>query len=206
MGTRVVVVQHGQKVRAPGDPGLTGQGRRQALATARFVADRFTPSGVWASPLRRAVETAQPLAEAMGCELHIDPRLRERMNWEGDQAQTLEEFLSEWGRATDDRSFIPMTGDSSDQAATRFIDAITQIVQDRDPTDTVAVVAHGGVTVDALRTIAGDARIRESRPDLVAEGVRCGAVTLLERDGAGWRVVQLPSVDHLDASVEDRPA
>jgi broad specificity phosphatase PhoE len=205
MGNQLVVVQHGEKVREPGDPGLTEQGRHQALATARFVVDRFAPSEVWASPLRRAVETAQPLSDALGRELRIDPRLRERMNWAGDQGQSIEEFLAEWDRTTVDRSFDPTTGDSSVQAATRFIDSITQIVEDRGPSDTVVVVTHGGVTVDTLRTIAGDAHIQEVRPDLVADGVPCGAVTILERVDATWRLVQLPSVDHLDASVEHRP-
>jgi broad specificity phosphatase PhoE len=205
MGSRVVVVQHAEKVREPGDPGLTEQGRHQALVTARFVADRFAPFAVWASPLRRAVETANPLAEALGCGVRVDARLRERMNWEGDQVQTLEDFLSEWNRTTNDRSFIPVTGDSSERAAARFIDAITQIVEDRESGDTVAVVAHGGVTVDTLRTIAGDAQIRGRRPELVANGVPCGATTVLERDDDTWRLVQLPSVEHLDATVEHRP-
>lgn len=206
MGSRVVIVQHGEKIRHPGDPGLTAQGLQQARATARHVVDRLAPSEVWASPLRRAIETAEPLAEAVGCELRNDPRLRERMNWEGDQDQTLEEFLADWGRATDDRSFVPTTGDSSEGAATRFIDAISQIAAHGDPSDTVAVVTHGGVTVDALRTIAGDAHIRDVRPDLLAEGVPCGAVTIVERVDGTWRLVQLPSVEHLDQSVEHRPA
>lgn len=205
MASRVVVVQHGEKVREPGDPGLTDRGRRQALTTAGFVADQFAPSEVWASPLRRAVETAEPLAAALGCELRVDPRLRERMNWEGDQVQTLEEFLADWGRATDDRSFVPATGDSSDQAADRFIEAITEIVANHDSTRTVAIVAHGGVTVDTLRTIAGDAQVQQVRPDLVSNGVPCGSVTLLERTAGAWRVVSFPSDDHLEESAEHRP-
>jgi hypothetical protein len=37
MALRVVVVQHGDKERLPGDPGLTELGKRQALTTARWL-------------------------------------------------------------------------------------------------------------------------------------------------------------------------
>lgn len=201
----MVVIQHGEKVREPGDPGLTEQGRHQALVTARFVAEGFGPAAVWASPSRRAVDTATPLAALVGCVVRVDERLRERMNWEGTHAQTLGQFLSEWNRSTSDRSFIPTAGDSSEQAAARFIAAMAEIV-DVESTDTVAVVTHGGVTVDTLRTIVGDRLILDHRPELMANGVPCGAVTVLEQDRSMWCVAQLPSVEHLDAPMGHRPA
>ena len=204
MGSRVVIVQHGEKEREPGDPGLTPSGRAQARVTARFVAERFAPSAVWSSPLRRAVETAAPLAESVGVEVRIDPRLRERMNWDGDEQQSLEEFLGEWHQATEDRSFVPRSGDSSESAARRFIEAIDAIAT--AGSGTVAVVAHGGVTVDTLRTIAGDEAVRDQRPELLADGVPCGAVTILDRISDRWRLIDLPSTDHLDATVDHRPA
>lgn len=199
-----MVVQHGEKVRGPGDPGLTPSGRAQARVTARFVAERFAPSAVWSSPLRRAVETATPLAETVGVEVRIDPRLRERMNWDGDEYQSLEEFLHEWHQATEDRSFVPRSGDSSKNAARRFIEAIDQIAA--AGSGTVALVAHGGVTVDTLRAITGDEVILDRRPELLADGVPCGAITVLERDSDRWRLTELPSADHLEATVDHRPA
>ena len=205
MGTRVVVVQHGDKLREPGDPGLTALGREQAERTARSAANRFGLVAVWASPLRRTVETAMPLAAAVGVEVGIDPRLRERMNWEGEQHQALDDFLAEWQVATNDRSYVPRSGDSSEQAAARFIEAITELT-DQLPTDaTLAVVAHGGVTVDTLRTIVGDENIQATRPELFTDGVACGAITVLERTGLTWQVIQLPSTAHLDQAVQHRP-
>lgn len=58
-------------------PWLTRRGALQA----RYVADqlRFLPIGaVYASDLRRATETAAPLAAALRLEVTRDPRLRER--------------------------------------------------------------------------------------------------------------------------------
>lgn len=202
----MVVVQHGEKLREPGDPGLSALGRDQAERTATWVADRLSVVGVWASPLRRAVETAIPLAAALGVEVSLDPRLRERMNWEGEQHQALDDFLAEWQVATNDRSYVPRSGDSSEQAAARFIEAITELT-DQLPTDaTLAVVAHGGVTVDTLRTIAGDENVQASRPELLTDGIPCGAVTILERSGFAWQVKQLPSTAHLGQAVQHRPA
>lgn len=202
MGTRLLVVQHGEKRRTPGDPGLTATGRHQAEDTARWIAGRFDVAAVWASPLRRAVETARPLAVAVGVEVAVDPRLRERMSWDGRGGQTSAEFLEEWQRATADRSYVPSSGDSSEQAASRFIAAISDI-DDGMPTDdaTIAVVAHGGVTVDTLRTIAGDAHLRGHMPELITDGVPCGAVTILGRHEGRWQLEQLPSTSHLDDEV-----
>jgi hypothetical protein len=42
MALRVVVVQHGDNERLPGDPGRTELGKRQALTTARWL--RVRPS------------------------------------------------------------------------------------------------------------------------------------------------------------------
>src|SRR4029453_1806778 len=54
---RVLVVQHGEKERRPGDPGLTSRGRDQARRTATWLRTTAGPVGaVWSSPLRRAGE------------------------------------------------------------------------------------------------------------------------------------------------------
>lgn len=56
---------------------LTRQGQRQARAVAAQLRDR--PVGaLYASDLRRALETAAPLAEVTGLEVTRDARLRER--------------------------------------------------------------------------------------------------------------------------------
>jgi hypothetical protein len=53
------------------------------------------------------------------------------MNWDGRNDQPIEEFLSEWRRASADRSFVPASGDSSHQAAYRFIDALDEVTDHR---------------------------------------------------------------------------
>jgi phosphohistidine phosphatase SixA len=67
MGVEILVVQHGEKVRSAGDPGLTGEGHRRAVIVAMWLAENFPEAeAIVASPLRRAQETADPIAAAFG--------------------------------------------------------------------------------------------------------------------------------------------
>ncbi len=90
----IVLVQHAEKQRQPGDPALTAHGRHQAQAVAQHLA-AFTWDVVLTSTLLRARQTATPIAEACRLPLTIDDRLRERMNWgDHDTEQTLDEFFA----------------------------------------------------------------------------------------------------------------
>ena len=68
----IVLIRHAQpdwepNGRAVDDPGLTALGHEQAKRAADWLAGmRF--DGFYASPLRRAQETAQPIAETLGIE------------------------------------------------------------------------------------------------------------------------------------------
>ena len=82
--TRTYLIRHGKPAVAWGgddaDPGLDEVGRDQARTVATRLlnlppADR--PSTVVSSPLRRCRETAQPLAEALGVTVEIDPGVGE---------------------------------------------------------------------------------------------------------------------------------
>jgi len=203
----VVVVQHGEKEHAPGDPGLTRVGQEQARRTAAWLAGRPRPVAVWSSPLRRAVETAKPLAAALGLDVVVDPRLRERMNWTG-TTESLDDFLADWQRASADRTFVPRSGDSSLDAAIRFLDALNDLAdlaELADPADlaaahpagTAVAVAHGGVTTDALPTVLGDDELSARSPTLVDHGVPSCAVTTFARDGGRWSVPSIAVTHHL---------
>lgn len=62
MSATVWLVRHGYKQKAFGDVPLTPEGVRQARATAFFLSGRPV-AAIVSSPLRRAVETAECLAE-----------------------------------------------------------------------------------------------------------------------------------------------
>lgn len=78
----VHVIRHGRPAATWGgedeDPGLDDVGRLQAhVAAEEILALPERPTRVVSSPLRRCRETAEPLAEALGVELIIDPRVGE---------------------------------------------------------------------------------------------------------------------------------
>jgi broad specificity phosphatase PhoE len=202
MALDVLVVQHGEKQRQPGDPGLTEVGRAQAEATARWLRVHDVDE-LRSSPMRRAMETAAPIAAGLGIDATTDHRLRERMNWEGERVQPLPDFLADWERASRDRTYGPRSGDSSEAAGARFLAALDDLARERS-SGTVVVVAHGGVTVDALRTIVGDHVIEAEQPDLIRDGVPCCAITCLCHDDGRWTVVHLPSTTHLEHDVRHR--
>jgi broad specificity phosphatase PhoE len=184
--TLIYLVQHGQKHHGPGDPGLTAAGRRQAAAVANLLA----PAGltaVYSSPLRRARETAAPIAAAAGLPVVMDDRLRERMNWGG--TTPLAQFLAEWDRTARDRDSVPSTGDSSRRCGQRMVEFVREVSGAGRP---AAAVTHGGAIVDLLRTLLGDGAVP---PEVWTHGVPPGAVTTME----GVRVREIASVTHLPA-------
>ena len=79
----LVLVRHGLPVRidaAPGggaaDPGLAEQGVAQAARVpGALAADDIT--AVYSSPARRALETAQPLAQRLGLQVQVEPGIDE---------------------------------------------------------------------------------------------------------------------------------
>lgn len=179
----VYVVQHGEKQRLPGDPGLTELGVGQAALAAEALRDKGLVA-VYASPLQRARQTAAAVAEAAGLPVRIDARLAERMNW--DESVPFERFAQDWVKATADRDFVPAVGDSSRAAGERFRD----FLEERAGDGPIAIAGHGGATVDLLRTLMGDAAVPEA---LLREGVPSGAITTIE----GLRAVSIAAVDHL---------
>ncbi|MCA1704385.1 MAG: histidine phosphatase family protein [Actinobacteria bacterium] len=193
--TALVLVQHGEKERIPGDPGLTPRGREQARRTATTLAELGDPEAVYSSPLRRAAETGSIIADHLDVAMHYDDRLRERLNWDGDEEQSMESFLADWERTTRDRDFVPARGDSSSQAARRMFEAIGDVAN-RHPAMAV-VVTHGGATVDFLRTLLGDDALAALAPSLLAAGVPPCALTTVIVSGSTWRVDRIASEAHL---------
>jgi probable phosphomutase (TIGR03848 family) len=77
--------------RAPGLH-LSDDGRKQARATAERIASlKRKPTAIYASPLERAAETAQPLSELLGLPVQTEPGLTECDfgEWTGEELKTL---------------------------------------------------------------------------------------------------------------------
>lgn len=190
---QVILVQHGDKEREPGDPGLSRLGGAQVEATAEVLA-ALAVSAVYTSPLRRALETAEPIGASHGLSVRVDERLRERMNWTLDDYSSLAEFQVDWERASRDRTYVPRAGDSSVVAAARFREFLDEAAT-RWPAS--VVVTHGGVTVDLLRDLILDEELERRLPDVIDNGIPPCGLTRLLRDASTWGVIDIADTRHL---------
>ena len=76
---KIYMVRHGKAAASIDghlDPGLDALGRRQAQATADELA-ALGALAIYTSPLARARETAEPLAERWATEVAVEPRVTE---------------------------------------------------------------------------------------------------------------------------------
>ena len=76
--TTIIFVRHAEKEAAPpDDPDLSEAGRRRVAELTRQLVDADVVAGVdaiYSTPYKRTVETARPLAEALGLPIHrYDP-------------------------------------------------------------------------------------------------------------------------------------
>jgi probable phosphoglycerate mutase len=139
----LLLIRHGLPVRVdegsvpgPADPGLAPLGLAQAKALAGWLADEAVDA-VWTSPMRRARETAQPLADLLGVAAAEDGDLAE---FDKDAGSYIP--LEELKAAGDPRwNELP---ERPEHFARTVVGAIERIVE-AHPGQRVAVVCHGGV-------------------------------------------------------------
>lgn len=180
-----IIVQHAEKEPTPGDPGLTPLGHDQARRVGVLLLGAEAIDELWCSLLRRTTETAGHIAAALGLSasaIQRDDRIRERMNWPGEPAQTHDDFRREWERSTADRDFRPRFGDSCRAAGERFGAFLDERYAAR-PDGRIVVVAHGGVTIDLVRTWFGDAHVRELAIGPIEHGIAPCGITRIALDG-----------------------
>jgi probable phosphoglycerate mutase len=157
----IVWIRHGEPERiAPGrgvaaDPQLTAAGREQAKRLADWLA-LDSVDAILTSPLRRAIETAEPLAAALGLDVETFEGIVE-YDRDSDHYIPTEEL-----RVTKDERWTAMVEGRWDEFGAelpeifraRVDEAVTAIVE-RFPGQRVAAVCHGGVINVALGAVLG---------------------------------------------------
>ncbi|HYW54510.1 MAG TPA: histidine phosphatase family protein [Dongiaceae bacterium] len=133
---------------------LSARGRAQAEAVAEHFAN-LELAAVYASPIRRARETAEAIAAAAGVHVHDEPGVTEITIGATDDAMALRDRLAWLAMiAMRDGSWngIPGTEPSANVRA-RMLGALGAIAA-RHPGRRVAVVSHAGAINAALGAIA----------------------------------------------------
>jgi len=158
------------------DVALSGAGRAQVEALSRRLAGERIEA-VYASDLRRARESAAPLAFARGLTSVLLPALREMDlgRWEGltlpEMRAREPEVVARW--LADPLATFP-EGESLDDLRARVIPALDDLVA-RHAGRRIAVVAHGGPN----RVILGEAL-----------GLPVGNLLRLAQDYACWNLIE----------------
>jgi 2,3-bisphosphoglycerate-dependent phosphoglycerate mutase len=193
------LIRHGCKVpNTPGDVGLTELGRRQAEATARHLA-RIRPAAIYASPARRAQETAEAFAAVYELPVKTAPALRERAEW--GEEQSWDEFMAMIERGSLQRSWQPPIGDSSRGAGDRMARFLRELTQ-RHPGRKVIIISHGAIIIDFLLSVASRKILRAVNPDFAANPygddiMRECSITVVHYDGVNFLPETIVAVDHL---------
>jgi len=149
------------------DPELAEVGWDQASRLPDALA-RFPIARVISSPQRRAVQTAQPLAQQLGLPVDIDERLAEYDRGLAQYVpieQVRSEHPQEWARMLAGQ--LPSGVDES-EFRERVRAALTDIAAQAGHEDTVAVFSHGGVINVVLHEILGTKRLLSFPIDYVS--------------------------------------
>jgi 2,3-bisphosphoglycerate-dependent phosphoglycerate mutase len=162
---RLFIVRHGEsgwnrmdlvQGQSPAAPGLTGQGREHAAAAA----SRLAGSGatvILTSDLRRARETALPIAAALGVPTRLEPRLRERDLGAAQGRPAADVTPAETGFADErvtDPDARPSGGESIRELYRRVTDLLGELAASV-PDGRIVLVTHGGPVRVARAYLAG---------------------------------------------------
>jgi broad specificity phosphatase PhoE len=172
---------------ARSDPELSDDGRAAADQLAEVLAVRLparTP--VLASPSRRAIETARPIAAALGVDVETDDGLREVDVGELD-GRTFDETSVAYPELARqvlaaDREIDWPGGERAADLAARAADAWQRALA-RSGDGSIVLVTHGGV----IGEIVG--RLVEPDPSEPRAWLPAAGAVALARDGESWTVV-----------------
>lgn len=153
--THVVLVRHGhvdwhdpERFRGRAELELSERGRRQARATALFIATTWRPEAIYASPLVRCRDTAAAIAA--GCRLAVETvdGLVD-IDYGAWQGSTRDEAASRWPEEVERWYRAPHLaripgGETLAALLSRTVTALDRILR-RHPEGTVVVVGHDSV-------------------------------------------------------------
>ncbi len=211
--TRILYVRHGE---VPGnnpdprtyiytgsgtDDSLTELGRIQAKECAQFLSylqqngHCGTITALYASDLTRAVETAEPISQALGLSIHLRQPLRE-INWGCADGQLVQTMSEEYDSIVDQIEqqyperktrwdYLPVFegAETYNALLNRTLTELKRIAE-LHPGETVVIVGHGRV----LKTLIADLRDSEEK---IPYPANCGIAEFTYSPNNGLRFIQI---------------
>jgi broad specificity phosphatase PhoE len=193
------LIRHGEsvynaegRIQGHADIPLSELGRRQGAAAAEVLAG-LSLDALYASPLRRAYETAEIIAARLKLPIRLDDRLKE-INVGIFQSQLRAEldrlFPEEMARWTsEDLDYVVPGGESRRQLLERGRAALRSIAAAGHRN--VGVVSHGRILMATIKDLL---EIPQERPPYALQN---GSITTLSYNEGKFAVVALDQVDHL---------
>lgn len=202
--TEIYLVRHGatkwnhsKRAQGQADVELDDAGYRQAIAAAEELS-HVPLDAVYASDLKRAYRTAEPIAKTHGVEVETDPAFREidQGEWEGLHVDEIRRRWPDlWGPA---RHWSTRPGgESPAQVRARALEGIERVVR-AHPGGRVAIVSHGGT----IRWISAEALGYDDRRSARIRGLGNGAIVRVTGEIDGDRLV-LRDLERFDGNTAD---
>ncbi|MEW6621259.1 MAG: histidine phosphatase family protein [bacterium] len=149
--TKIILVRHGQTVwnkeeifRGRIDIDLDETGRSQAKLLAKALGE-FQIQTVYCSPLKRAVNTAIPIAKYHHLEVTIDEHFIDMSygRWEGKSLEEVKEsFPALYQKWQKDPHLLKIPeGESLNEVRRRVVTRLNQLLN-QHPNETIAIVSH----------------------------------------------------------------
>ena len=201
--TRLLLIRHGyssgnkeRRFSGQMDLPLSAEGLHQADLVCQYIQENYTVDAIYASDLKRAIDTVQPLADALALPIHSHRALREIDEgiWQG-QLMTVVEANYPEAFAFYKANLGLHQFEGGECYATmleRLLPMIDKIVADH-PDETVVIGTHGAVVRGLLSVWQSIplARVQD------VPRVPNGTVTEVEIDGSDVRVIKLGFGDYL---------
>lgn len=165
--TRLILIRHGEtewnaagRFQGWADIPLSGLGLAQARALGRrFARGELQADLVVASPLQRAIQTAQPVAEAVGAPFFVDERFKE-INYGKWDGLTFRELKTTYGEEF--LAFIrephknPFPGDGCLQnVLDRVTEGLADLLCPENAGKNLVVVSHAGIVRLSIFSLLG---------------------------------------------------
>ena len=188
---QLLLVRHGLPLRSEAgqgsNPDLSAEGVEQARRLPEAL-KRFPITRLVSSPQRRALQTGQPVADALGLPIEVDERLAE-YDYELSHYTPIEEASEE-----DVKRLMngQLPGDvDADAFIARVRAGVADVVALAEHDETVAVFSHGGVINAVVHTVMKTERL------LCVQVDYAGVTRLLSSRSGALTVASVNGTEHV---------
>lgn len=206
--TRIIAIRHGEtawnvqgRIQGHLDVALNDTGLWQAQQAARDLLDTVI-TRIYSSDLRRAMQTAQAIAQVTSAQVVAERRLRERSfgEYEGRTFTEVEQDAPEHARRWRQRDpdYAPAGGENLRALRERIASAVGELAA-RHAGEQIVLVSHGGV-MDTLYRLATRQDLQAPRTWLLPNAA---INRLLWNPDTGLTLVGWADTSHLEAASRD---